>query len=108
METNFQQQNFGQPQNTGPIYQQQEDLPNAGGILALGILSILFAGILGIILSIIALSMAGTARNRYEAQPDRYTESSWSRVKAGKVCAIIGLCLLGLVLLLVVVVAAAS
>lgn len=103
-------QQYGQP-NPNQYQQgfgQQVNLPNATGVLVLGILSIVFAGLIGLILAIIALSMAGKAKAEYNSNPGRYTAASMSRVNAGRVCAIIGLCLLGLVLLIVILAAAAS
>jgi hypothetical protein len=73
--------------------QPKQPVPNAGGILTLGILSIVLAGLIGLILGIIALSMAGKARAEYEMYPDKYTASSMGNANGGKVCAIIGVCL---------------
>ena len=97
-------QQYGYQQNP---YQQgfqgmQVALPGAGGILTMGILSIIFClGLLGIILGIIALSKAGRAISEYNMHPGRYTESSFSRVKSGKVCAIIGLSLSALGIIII-------
>jgi hypothetical protein len=88
-------------QQPNAAFQQQIKLPNSGGILTLGILSIVLAGGIGIILAIIALAMSGGAMNTYRANPQMYTESSMKKVKAGRTCAIIGLCLVGLVIILV-------
>lgn len=79
----------------------KEPLPNAGGILAMGIISIVFAGLIGVILGIISISMGGTALRNVAAQPDRYTESSIKNVKAGRTCGIVGLCISGLALLII-------
>ena len=80
--------NSGNPGNRVP-----EDLPNSTAILVLGILSIIFAGFIGIILAIIALGTAKNARYAYEDYPGDYTEASYARVNAGRICAIVGLCL---------------
>lgn len=76
-----------------PTQYQSEKLPQSTGVLVLGILSIVFsfccAGILGIILAIIALAMASSATSKYKAESERYT--GYSNVKTGKVLAIIGL-----------------
>ena len=82
----------------------KEKLPNSGGILTMGILSIVFAGLIGMILGIIALSLSGKAIEEYKLNPDMYEESSYKNVKAGKICAIIGLSLLGLVILILFIV----
>ena len=74
----------------------QIPVPNATVILVLGILSIVTCccyGILGIILATTALILASSAGKLYNAEPDRYTKSSYSNVNAGKICAIIGLIL---------------
>ncbi len=79
------------------------NLPNSGGILAMGILSILFAGGIGIILGIISLSISGKAERLYRENPDKYRLGSYKNMKAGKVCSIIGMSLAVLVILIVVV-----
>lgn len=81
------------PYNSHTGNRAPEDLPNSTAILVLGILSIIFAGLIGIILAIIALSMSRNARHAYEDYPGEYTEASYSRVNAGRICAIVGLCL---------------
>jgi hypothetical protein len=74
----------------------QRPLPNATPVLVLGILSILLCicyGILGIILAIIALVLAAKDSQLYAADPQAYTPSSYGNLKAGRICAIIGLIL---------------
>lgn len=89
-------------------FQGNQSLPGAGGILTMGILSIVFAGIIGVILGIIALNNSKDALNDYNKNPSKYNPSSLSQVKAGKVCAIIGLSIAGLVLLIFLGLAVAS
>jgi hypothetical protein len=87
----------------------QREIPNSGGVLALGIISILGAfcyGVPGLICAIIGLTMGNTAINAYEMNPAIYTSSSYSNAKAGRVCAIIGLsisCLFILILIIAIV-----
>lgn len=72
----------------------QKGLPNATAVLVLGILSIVVCfcyGILGIICGIIALVLAGKDQKLYKEDAGLYTSGSYSNLKAGKVCAIIGL-----------------
>ena len=88
--------------------QPQQSVPNAGGILAMGILSIIFAGLIGIILGIIALSMAGRARAEFEMYPGKYTASSMGTANGGKICAIIGICLSALAFLIIFAVLASN
>ncbi|MDD2387061.1 MAG: CCC motif membrane protein [Bacteroidales bacterium] len=98
------QQNYTQqPPNT---YQQTNNpypntfkikIPNSGGILTLGILSILSlcccGPFLGPILAIIALALIPKAKRSYNENPTLYKTSSIGNLKAGQICAIIGLSL---------------
>lgn len=92
-----------QPPNT---YQQTHNpypntfkikIPNSGGILTLGILSILSlcccGPFLGPILAIIALALIPKAKRSYNENPTLYKTSSIGNLKAGQICAIIGLSL---------------
>lgn len=92
------------PYNSANSNRVPQDLPNSTAILVLGILSIIFAGLIGIILAIIALSMSRNARHAYENYPGDYTEASYSRVNAGRICAIIGLSLVAILILIVLVI----
>ncbi|MDD3860167.1 MAG: CCC motif membrane protein [Bacteroidales bacterium] len=71
------------------------NIPNSGGILTLGILSIVSlcccGGFLAPILSIIALAMIPKAKRIYFINPQSYKISSLNNIKAGQICAIIGL-----------------
>lgn len=64
-------------------------LPNATATLVLGILSIVVCFICGII----ALVISNKDLALYRANPGMYSESSYNNIKAGRVCAIIGLAL---------------
>lgn len=88
-------QNY-QDQSSHSNYQRQEPLPNATLILVLGILSIVFCQPLGIA----ALVMGNNSIDLYNRNPGRYSEGSLSNVKAGRICGIIGICLMGLLILL--------
>ncbi len=70
-------------------------LPNSTAVLVLGILSLVtcvFYGVIGIILSIIALILAKKDMELYKTNPAAYA-ISFKNLKAGRVCAIIGLIL---------------
>jgi hypothetical protein len=85
----------------------QQALPNATAVLVLGILSIVFCfcyGIVGAALGIIAIVLASKANKLYASSPDTYTQSSFKNMKAGRVCAIIGLCLSSLYLIYFIIV----
>jgi len=74
----------------------QQQLPNSTAVLVLGIISIVGCfcyGIIGLILGIIALVLAGKAKKIYDQNPALFSEASFKNMKAGKICAIIGLCL---------------
>ena len=70
---------------TGP----QQPLPNATTVLVLGILSIVTCFICGII----ALSIASGDRQLYQNNPNLYTTASYDMIKAGRICAIVSLCI---------------
>jgi hypothetical protein len=92
-----------QPQT--PYYQPvQQPIPNAVGVLVLGILSIVFCwcyGIIGIILGIIALVLSSKGGSLYKMNPELYTVGSFNNLKAGKICAIIGLSLSAVYLIII-------
>lgn len=73
----------------------QHNLPNATKVLILGILSIIFSiwyvSIIGVILSTIALALSGKDMSLYKSNSSRYTLSSYNNLKAGRICAFIGL-----------------
>lgn len=76
--------------------QPQQPLPNATGVLVLGILSIVLCfcyGIIGLILGIIALVLAAKSKKLYAAAPELYTQGSYKNLNAGRICAIIGVIL---------------
>jgi hypothetical protein len=84
----------------------QMPLPNATGILVLGIVSIALCwcyGIIGIACGIIALVMAGKAKATYLASPDTFTVSSYNNMKAGRICALIGTILSSLYIVFIIV-----
>ena len=86
----------------------QQPIPNATGVLVCGIISLpicfcyVLCGIPGLILSIVSLVLYKKSREAYDANPSLYTQASFNNLKAGRVCAIIGLilnilCLLGMI-----------
>jgi hypothetical protein len=83
----------------------QRQLPNATATLILGIISILTCCIWGggLVLGIIALVLAGKDKKLYLLNPEAYTKGSYENLKAGKVCAIIGVIISALYLLLIVI-----
>ena len=93
-----------QTTSANPFGQQQ--LPNATAILVLGIISIVGCfcyGLPGLVCGIIALVLSGKATTLYKENPSLYTEASFKNMKAGKVCAIIGLSLSALTVIIVII-----
>lgn len=92
-----------------PFPGMQQPLPNATAVLVLGIISIVGCfcyGVIGIICGIIALILSGKDKNLYRANPAMYTPGSYNNLSAGRVCAIIGLVLSLLYIVLLIVVLA--
>lgn len=82
---------------------EKQKLPNSTAILILGILSILTCccyGVLGILLSVIALYLANKDTQLYMENKELY--SNYSNIKTGKVLAYIGLILSIIYLLFVI------
>ncbi|MCL2596113.1 MAG: hypothetical protein FWD66_00305 [Paludibacter sp.] len=84
----------------------QISLPNASAVLVLGIISIPVCccyGFISIILAVIALILAKNAAKLYAATPENFLESSYKNLKAGKICATIGL-ILGIIYIILCIV----
>jgi M penetrans paralogue family 26 len=79
---------------------EQRPLPNGTAVLVLGILSIVVCFITGII----ALVMAKKDMALYNANPGMYSPASLSNIKTGKICAIIGIVLQGIGILVYIVI----
>ena len=76
-------------------------LPNATATLVLGILSIVICFICGIV----ALIISNKDVAMYKANPELYSVASYNNIKAGRICAIIGICIqvLGLICYILVI-----
>ena len=86
--------------------QGQVPVPNSTAVLVLGIISIALCwcyGIVSIILGIIAIVLANQGEKIYQQNPSAYAMASYKNMKAGKICAIIGMSLSGLYILFLVV-----
>ena len=89
-----------------PASNALQPIPNATGVLVLGIISIptcFCYGIVGMICGIIALVMSGKATKIYNSNPGLYSQTSYKNLKAGRTCAIIGTILSGIYLLFVII-----
>ena len=76
-------------------------LPNATATLVLGILSIVVCFICGII----ALVISNKDVSMYKANPELYSAASYNNIKAGRICAIIGIALqvIGLIFYILII-----
>lgn len=105
--TNTPQPNNSSNLNQGNSFAPQKALPNAVAVLVLGICSIFPGcfcyGIVGIACAIIAMVLAKKDMALYAANSTNYTEASFKNLKAGRICAIIGLCLSSLYIIFIIV-----
>lgn len=93
IDDHFSKKQQGSQGNTASASIGIAQLPDSNTVLVLGIISIVGAfcyGIVGMIVGIIALAMVGRPERAYRAAPGNYSISSYNNLKAGKVCAIIG------------------
>ena len=98
MENQYNQPHFS---NMSPV-----SLPNATAVLVLGIVSIVTCfcyGFIGLICGIITLYLAGKDKKLYAQSPSSYTVSSYNNLKAGRICALIGVILSAIYLAIVIV-----
>jgi hypothetical protein len=95
--------NESKPTNSPQTYEFQMALPNSGTALAFGIVGLIFSiGFIGVIFNIIAILLASSAIDKYHFEPKRYTSSSLSNAKTGKVLAIVGLCIFALAVIVLI------
>jgi hypothetical protein len=74
-------------------------LPNATATLVLGILSIVICFICGII----ALVISNKDMALYRTNPELYSAASYNNIKAGRICAIIGIVLQAVAIIVYIV-----
>jgi hypothetical protein len=95
--------NLGQQQYGQQGWMPQKNLPNAIAVLILGICSIFPGcfcfGVVGIACGIVALVLSKKDMALYSANPNIYSISSYNNLKAGRICAIIGLCVSAMILI---------
>ena len=89
-------------------FQSKPELPNSTAVLILGIISLVFGlmscvfgpvFIIALVLAIVALAMSGSGLRTHRQNPGAY--SGHGNIQAGRICAIITLCIGGLFILLV-------
>ena len=81
-------------------------IPNNIGVLVLGIVSIptcMCYGIIGMACGIISLVLHSQGMKAYNANPEEFDASGLGNMKAGKICAIIGMCLSALYLIAIII-----
>ena len=79
---------------------ERQQLPNATLIVVLGAISIVTSccyGIIGLVLGIVTLVLANSAKKQYLADPEIY--DNYSQIKTGRILGIIGLILSLLVII---------
>ncbi|MFM2249450.1 MAG: hypothetical protein RLZZ358_377 [Bacteroidota bacterium] len=75
---------------------KQVELPNHTAVMILGILSILTCccyGIPGLIMGIVAISLAASSKKLFQENPENYTSGSLKNLETGRICAIVGISL---------------
>ncbi len=106
MDDDTQKTEINQAQQYTPAPHGFVPLPNATAVLVLGILSIVLCwcyGVVGLVLGIIALVLANKASTALSEDPKAFLPASIANMKAGKVCAIIGVSLSGLYILILII-----
>jgi|GEM_PF-6410758 len=86
---------------TGQVYGQAAVLPKAQTVLILGILSLVFVGLVGTILAVIALSEAKPGLQMIRQYPGQFADEG--KLKTGRVLSIISLCIFSVLLLFLAV-----
>lgn len=92
-------------QQSSPLPPAPIALPNAIAVLVLGIVSIVGCfcyGIIGLVCGIIAIVLSNKDIRLFKASPDLYTAGSYSNLKSGRVCAIVGLSLSAVYLIVII------
>jgi uncharacterized protein YqhQ len=72
-----------------PSKESTQQLPNATATLVLGILSIVVCFVCGII----ALVISNRDLDLYKSNPEDFSVASYNNIKAGRICAIVGIVL---------------
>ena len=98
------QENNPAPVNTGPG--GTATVPNSVGALVCGILTIVMCWCYLIppaALGIIAIVLANQGEKLYKLNPSLYSIASYKNLRAGKICAIIGLSLVGVYVVCIII-----
>lgn len=91
--------------NQGPAsFQPAMALPGSTGVLVLGILSLVFCGLIGLILAIIAVVKAKECKATYALNPEAYTLSSYKNMNGGRICAIVSMSILAALVFILILV----
>ena len=97
------------PEQPAPVTPQppiQQQVPYSNSVLVLGILAIVGCfcwGIPGTVCGIVALTQSVKGKAAYNLNPGIYSEGSLKNLNSGRICAIIGLCLSGMVLIGIII-----
>ncbi len=93
--------------NTNLSEYQKMSVPYSTAVLVLGILSIVgcsVIGFIGLVMGIIALVLAGKGKRIFNENPRIYSISSFNNLKAGQICAIIGIIFSGIYLIYIIII----
>ena len=80
----------------------RQEAPNATAVLVLGIISIVFCGI-GLVTGIISLAISKTTIKEIKFDIDKYSATSVGNITTGRTCAIIGISISSLVIVLYII-----
>lgn len=103
MSSDFQNNFGGGLLDNEPTHRAPGPLKNATATLVLGIISIATCwcyGVIGITLGIIAMAISNKPWQEYKQNPSMYTDGQ--NMRAGRICALIGLILSGLYILFII------
>ena len=96
----------GQTATSTPQAPIQQSVPYSTSVLVLGIIAIVGCfcyGLPGLVCGIIAIVQSNKGKVAYNLNPSIYSVASLKNLNAGRICAIIGLCLSGILFITVLV-----
>jgi ribosomal protein L7/L12 len=91
------------PDNTSNQKETQVPISNAGSILTLGILALIFVGGIGAILGVIALLSSNSSVELIKKNPNKYEIESIKKIKNGRVLSIISISFFLFLILIILV-----
>lgn len=85
-----------------------EPIPNASGALVCGIIGLILSpwgifGVIGLVLSIIAVALGASGTGKFNSSPYQYSAGSYRTANAGKILGIIGISLFALMVIIIAI-----